>query len=179
MTNKQSHTWINVLHELTTSYNHTFHRSIKRTPASVSRHNQTEVWNTQYNTLKKAPKHTISIPSRNYRFKLGDTVRLSHLRRAFQREYEERWTTEYFIVTDRGIKETIPYYKVKDIQGDIIDGTFYGNELTKIGVDKDTTFRIEKILKKSGNRALIKWLGWSKKFNSFIPLKDVERYKGT
>ena len=106
-------------------------------------------------------------------------MRLSHLRRPFQREYEERWTTEYFIVCDRKIKDRIALYKVKDIQGKAIEGTFYSNELSKISVDKDTAFRIEKIIKKVGQRALVKWSGWPSQFNSFIPYKDVTRYKPT
>ena len=108
---------------------------------------------------------------------MGDTVRLSHIRRPFQREYDERWTTEYFIVSERDKRENIPYYKVTDIQGDDIKGSFYGNELSKISVDENTKFRIEKVIKRSGNRALVKWMGLPKKFNSYVPLEDVTRYR--
>ena len=36
------------MQDLVHSYNHSFHRSIKRTPASVSLENQGEVWQTLY-----------------------------------------------------------------------------------------------------------------------------------
>ena len=75
-----------------------------------------EIWQGTMNKLKKSERLS-AISRTRYRFHVGDTVRLSHLRRPFQREYDERWTTEYFIVSDRSIKEHIPIYKVKDLQG--------------------------------------------------------------
>ena len=175
MTKKQTRRWIDILSDVTTSYNGTFHRTIKRTPASVKPEHATEIWQGTMNKLKK-PTRASSVSKPRYRFRVGQTVRLSHLRRPFQREYDERWTTEYFIVSARDIKENIPYYKVKDLQGEPIEGTFYGNELSKIRVDDRTSFRIERILRKAGNRVLVKWLGWPKKFNSFIPAQDLTRY---
>ena len=36
---KQTHKWINVLSDITHSYNNKFHRTIKRTPTSVNKDN--------------------------------------------------------------------------------------------------------------------------------------------
>ena len=38
---------------------------------------------------------------------------------------------EYFVVDDRGMKEEILYYKLKDTLGDEVQGTFYGPNLVK------------------------------------------------
>ena len=46
-TAKNRRKYLNILQDLVHSYNHSFHRSIKRTPASVSLENQ-EVWQTLY-----------------------------------------------------------------------------------------------------------------------------------
>ncbi|XP_045208785.2 uncharacterized protein LOC123560684 [Mercenaria mercenaria] len=177
MTRYQTHRWIDILSKVTDSYNNTYHRSIKRSPASVTKSNEAELWNTSYNQLRKGKRDVRVVSSSAYRFKTGDTVRLSHLKRPFQREYDERWTMEYFIVAERGKKAGIPFYKLKDLQGDEIKGSFYSNELTKIIVDKTTTFRLEKVLKRSGNRVLVKWMGWSDKYNSWIHKSKVTSYK--
>lgn len=70
-------------------------------------------------------------------------MRISHLQRPFQREYDERWTNEYFVIASRGMKQDIPFYTLKDVEGDVINGTFYESELSRVIVTDDTTYRIE------------------------------------
>ena len=49
------------------------------------------------------------------------------------------------------------YYKIKDLGGDILVGTFYENELQKIYKDDDV-FRIENMLKNvEAKKVLIIW----------------------
>ena len=180
MTRKQSRRWIDVLHDDTQGYNRTYHRTIKRTPASVKSTDAETLWRDAFevqNNPKRRRQRRDVVAS--YRFKVGDTVRLSHMRRPFQREYDERWTLEYFVVAERNKRQNIPFYRVKDLQGEVVDGSFYQNELAQMTVDPDALWRIEKVLRRSGNRVLVKWLGWPSKFNSYIPAKDVELYGST
>ncbi|GFX42333.1 uncharacterized transposon-derived protein F54H12.3 [Trichonephila clavipes] len=60
--------YIDVLGKLVYSYNHTWHRSIRMEPSSVSEGNQTQVWLTLYGQSLKESKSI---------FKVGDTVRIS------------------------------------------------------------------------------------------------------
>ena len=116
-----------------------------------------------------------------FAFKEGDTVRISHVRQPFNREYNERWTLEYFVVTDRGVKEGLPYHTLKDTTGKVVQGTFYQSELNRVSVTDQTVYRIEKVLRRRGNEAMVKWMGWPSKFNSWIPtasLKDYKRSEG-
>ena len=62
-------------------------------------------------------------------------------------------------------------YKIRDQNGEEIQGTFYGEELQKTD---QKIYRIEKIIRKRGNTALVKWKGYPEEFNSWIPLKDLE-----
>ncbi len=172
MTHHQTHRWIDILASITDSYNKTYHRSIKMAPASVTKRDEISLWKLQYEYPKEFAKPTIG-----YKFKVGDTVRISHLRRPFQREYDERWSTEYFLVNTRGKKQTIAYYTITDIRGEVIGGTYYANELSKVTVDDDTKFRIEKIVRKKKREFLVKWYGWPVKFNSWIPVTDIDTYK--
>ena len=65
---------------------------------------------------------------------------------------------------------------MKDTKNDIIQGTFYEPELQ---LAKQTTFRIEKVIKrrtkKDGKREIyVKWLGYSSAFNQWIPETDID-----
>lgn len=60
-----------------------------------------------------------------FRYKIGDDVRISQLKHPFQRDYQQKWTEEYFKVTQRYKRDGIPVYKVKDLSDEPIEGTFY------------------------------------------------------
>ena len=66
---------------------------------------------------------------------------------------------EYFVVDDRGMKEGIPYYTLKDTSGDAVRGTFYQPELNRVNVTEQTVYRIEKVIRRRRNDTLVKWMG--------------------
>lgn len=80
------------------------------------------------------------------------------------------------MIASRGMKQGIPFYTLKDVEGDVINGTFYESELSRVIVTYDTTYRIEKVFKRRKNDALVKWWGWPNKFNSWIPKSDLQFY---
>ena len=94
MTRHQTHRWTDVLDSITQSYNNSFHRSIKMTPRAVTKNDEPRLWKLQYGPRVKLDRK----PSTRFTFKKGDTGRISHLRQPFHREYDERWTMEYFVV---------------------------------------------------------------------------------
>jgi hypothetical protein len=63
------------------------------------------------------------------KFQVGDRVRISY-KYTFNNKYDSNWTREIFIITD--ILKTRPVtYKIKDLNGEQIIGTFYNGELQK------------------------------------------------
>lgn len=106
---------------------------------------------------------------------MGDLVRVSFARRPFQREYDERWSRELFVVNSRFMRENIPQYQLKDYSGDIVSGNFYQNQMIK--AHERETYLIEKVLRSrgKGNRKnyLVRWKGWAPKFDSWISEKDL------
>jgi len=58
---------------------------------------------------------------------------------------------------------------LKDLQGENNSGTFYEPELLKTNQNK---FRIEKVIRKNKNLSLVKWSGYSSKFNSWVPINN-------
>ena len=66
---------------------------------------------------------------------------------------------------------TIPVtYKITDYNGEEIQGSFYEQELQKTSQD---VFRIEKILRRKGEKSLVKWMGYSDAFNSWVDNKAI------
>ena len=56
-------------------------------------------------------------------------------------------------------------YKIPDYNGQEIQGSFYAQELQKTS---QSIFRIEKVLKRQGDKCLVKWMGYPKSINSWI-----------
>ena len=174
MSSKNTKHWVDVLQHVTKSYNNTIHSAIERTPASVTKEIENALWSEQYSLLKPAIV-------KQYRIKVGQWVRLSHLRKIFTREYQEHWTRETFKVVKRRKRNGLPLYSLQDWAGDDVEGFFYEEELQPIILADNPEYKIEKILKTKGSgknkQHLIRWLGWNKKFDSWInadSVKDIQ-----
>ena len=176
MTHKQTHRWIDILPKVTESYNQTYHRSIKRSPQSVKPTDSVELWKRQYDNLPMSNsnrRHVSAVPK--FKYKVGDLVRVSFLRRPFQREYDERWSRELFVVNQRFMSDNIPQYFLKDYAGELVSGTFYSNQLKK--AHEQTNYLVEKVLRRRTRRGqkelLVRWRGWPTKYDSWISAEDV------
>lgn len=84
---------------------------------------------------------------RYFKFKVNDRVRISHLKHTFQREYDQKWTGEIFVITHRFRRQGIEVYRLKDYADESISGTFYAQELQKVNKKEDTVWKVDKILK--------------------------------
>ncbi|XP_041346663.1 uncharacterized protein LOC121366182 [Gigantopelta aegis] len=126
--------------------------------------------------LKKDVKN-IPKMKKPFRFKVGDHVRITHLRYVFTREYDERWTGEIVTICQTLLRG-LTLYRVKDYDGDGIQNTFYQSELQKLDVKEDGLSKVEKILKTRGcgsnKEHYVKQLNWPQKFNSWMPASDVD-----
>ena len=72
-----------------------------------------------------------------------------------------------------------PVYLIKDDHGEILEGTFYVEELQKV-IKTDDVYKIEPILKnrKMGQRVqyLVKWLGYPESFSGWILIQDLQKH---
>lgn len=166
-THTNSRRYIEVLPRLVESYNKTYHSSIKRTPNSVNIENQEQVWQILYaenNHVK--PK-----------LQINDRIRLSVARQKFRKSYLPKWTEEIFQIA-RVYRGNPPYYRIKDWSGELLQGTFYEQELQKV-IKSNEYYTIERIIKKrsakKGVEYLIKWSGYPDSFNSWVTEKDLCR----
>ena len=66
------------------------------------------------------------------------------------------------------IKNKVPWTYI--INGEEIIGTFHENELQKTNQQE---FRIEKVIKRKGDKLYVKWKGYVNSYNSWIDKKDL------
>lgn len=170
-TYKQTYRYIDVLEAFTDAYNHSFHRTIKMAPAHVNKENEQKVHDTQYNpnvSSTKAPK---------YKYNVDDSVRISHRKKVFTREYHEKWSGEVFHIYERFIRTGLPMYKLKDYDKEEIVGSFYEQELQ--AVTPGDVFKVEKVIKTRKRKGhpkehLVRWLRWPPKYDSWVSEQDLE-----
>ena len=103
------------------------------------------------------------------KIKVGDHVRTSKYKNIFAKRYTQNWSQEVFIISK--IKNTVPWtYVISDLNGEPITGSFYEKELQKTNQKE---FRIEKVIKRKGDKLYVKWKGYDNLFNSWINKKDL------
>ena len=163
-TDNNTYNYMNVLPDLVEDYNNTVHSSTKLTPIDASKEkNELNVWRNLYPDRYKINKL-------KPKFSKGDQVRITKKKKVFEKGYTTRWTEEIFKI--KGIRKTTPItYKLEDLQGEEIKGTFYEPELQKT---EQQVFRIEKIIKEEKGKSFVKWKGYSDKFNSWVDNKDLK-----
>ena len=169
-TAKRTRRYIDVLQDLVDSYNKSKHRSIQKKPINVTQKNEREVWHTLYGEREEKKKPV------KYKFEIGDQVRISKMKRTFEKRYLPNFSKEIFTVSQQ-IPRDPPVYKLKDYDQEELSGTFYNEELQKV-IKEDDVYEVEKILKSRGKgknkEVLVKWLGYPAKFNSWIPASEVK-----
>lgn len=170
MTSRETDRFIDVLPALVNTYNTRQHRMIGMTPTEAENpENATKVRNTQekwYSKRKRKPPL----------FKKGQTVRISKLKGQFDKGYDEQFLEEIYKIKNVFTRLPIPTYELQTLDEDeVIEGNFYGNELTP--VDEPEIFKIEKILRKKRdkktkkNLVYVKWKGYRNP--SWIPEENV------
>ena len=159
-TAENTRNWIDMLDRLLFQYNNKKHSTIKMTPVEAS---HKEVIYKPVNVEEK-PK-----------FSVGDQVRISRIKGIFEKGYLPNWSEALYIIHE--VKRTDPItYILKDMNGEIITGGFYTEELQK---SMQEVFRIEKIFKQRKingvEQGLVKWLGYDTKFNEWKPMSEIKK----
>jgi transposase InsO family protein len=174
-TAKHTRDWVSFLDDLNDYYNHQKHRSIKMKPVdAIKPENHDAVFQNLYgeyfDTLANAEPQ-------QPKFHVGDIVRLSRTKGSFEKGYHDNFTRQTFKV-DEVLPTQPPTYRLKDMLNKAYEGSFYEEELLK--TKEPDFYEIDEILKertvKGKKQVLVKWLGWSSKFNSWIDadtIKDI------
>ena len=157
------------LPDVVRGHNSTPHSSIGLAPDRVTLSNSAKVWETLYGKrLKKTQPVALQ---------QGDRVRLNKKFCTFKKGYLPGWTEEVFIV-DKVKPGPVPTYKITEWDGSPLEGTFYNQDLQKVQVSDDSLFRIEKVIRRRGNKMLVRWKGWPQKYDSWIDKTSTRRLGG-
>ena len=155
MTSISKNVYIDKLDNIVDEYNNTYQRTIKMKPVDVK--------DNTYIDFEK------EVNGKDPKFKIGDHVRISKYKNIFAKGYMPNWSEEVFIISK--IKSTVPWtYVINDLNGEKIIGTSYEKELQKTDQKE---FRIEKVLKRKGDKLYVKWKDYDNSFNSWIDKKDL------
>ena len=102
------------------------------------------------------------------KFKVDDHVRISKYKNIFPKRYTQNWSEEVFVVSK--IKNTVLWtYVISNLSGQPITGIFMKKNCKKL-VQK---IRIEKVLKRKGDKLYVKWKGYVNSLNCWIDTKDL------
>ena len=102
-------------------------------------------------------------------------MRISRIKGIFEHGFLPNWSEQIYKI--QKINNSIPItYLLEDLQGEIIIGSFYNEELQKTSQE---VYRIEKVLRKKKindiEHGLVKWIGYSDKFNEWLPVSKLQK----
>ena len=150
MTSISKNVYIDKLDDIVDEYNNTYHTTIKMKPIDV-----------KDNTYINADKE---INNKDPKFKVGDCVRISKYKNIFAKGHMPNWSEEVFAI--KNVKKAVPWtYIINDLNGEEIIGTLYEKELEKTSQEE---FRIDKVIRRKGDKFYVKWKGYDNSFNSWI-----------
>lgn len=169
---KQNKKWLDLLDKEVREYNHSEHRTIKAKPA--------DVYNGDSEPAPHEFVHGKDFKATRPKFKVGDRVRIARTKGTFERGFDANWTRELFRV-QKVLKTNPVTYKLKDENGEMLEGSFYQSELQKTELTDEGEFAIEKVVrrfKRNGTQmAEVKWLGFNHSQNSILPASRVRNLK--
>lgn len=161
-TSRGNYEWLGLLPKIVKDYNSTMHKTIGMKPKEVRKKHVPILLSKLYS--KKMAKIT------SPKFKLDDEVRISKYKKVFNKGYNPSWSNEVFKIY--AIKPTVPItYILQNSKGEILKGGFYTQELSKSKVGN--VYLIEKVIRKKGNKVLVRWVGYDKNSDTWVDKKDI------
>jgi len=164
--------WKDVIQKIVSGINASINRTTGVTPNSVTFKNAGEV----FNRLYKDPKNIQNTKTSSI-LEPGQIVRITKEKGKFEKGYLPNYTDELFRIHIKYDNRYPVTYKLKDFEGNLIEGIFYREEL--VPTQEDTTHRIAEILKTRTRQGIkqhfVRWIGYNDNFNSWVNDSDIVR----
>ncbi|XP_018300779.1 uncharacterized protein [Mycetomoellerius zeteki] len=174
-THKNTRRYIDVLQDIVHAYNHSSTRMqpavVTRENAHIARENIARRWKKNDESLKKRGSETI-------KYRVGDLVRISRAKGAFEKGYEANWSEEIFRIYRILDWRKPRVYELSDLADEVIDGIFHEQELARVEKNlQEEQFIVDHVIKSRGRGAnkqvLVSWRGYPSKFDSWIPASSL------
>ncbi|KAJ8910536.1 hypothetical protein NQ315_013499 [Exocentrus adspersus] len=137
--------WLSILPTITDQYNRRIHSTTKMRPIDVQ--------------IIIQKLHLKNLNSK-----------VSKYKGVFSRGFTPNWSNELFKIAKANITNPATYL-LEDMEAKPILGCFYEYELQK--TKYPDVYLIEKILRRSGNRVYVRWLGLPDSHNSWVNKADI------
>ena len=153
MTAFSKNIYFDALDDIANKYNNTVHKTIKMKPIDITDDFYVESNKNAFNKdSMKLHSAELCSDKNNPKFKVGHHVRISKYKNIFAKGYTPNWSEEVFVINK--IKNAVTWtYIINDLNGEEINGSFYEKELQKTNQKE---FRIEKVLKRKGDKLYVK-----------------------
>ena len=153
MTSVSKNVYIDKLVDIVNKYNNTYPSTIKMKPFDV----------------KSSIYIGFNKENNKEDLKVGDHVRISRYKNTFKKGCTPNCSEEVFVI--KKLKNTVLWtYVIRDRNGEEIVGTFYEKELQKTNQKE---FRVEKVIKRRGDKLYVKRKGYDNSYNNWIDKKYI------
>ncbi len=154
--------YVDALPQIVKSYNNRKHRTLQRSPASVTPENSADLYRTLYGD--PADPMTYRLKKVGYKFKEGDTVRVRLRKGAFVKSYVQSFSSEIYRVSQRLQNQRPVAYHLETLMGDPVKGKFYEPEMVHATYDPSKEYPIESIIARETRNGVpyvkVRWVGW-------------------
>ena len=168
LTDKGETRYLDALPMLLRSYNSRKHRSLQNISPDLA-----DLPSNEATIASLHLKRNSKIKRKKVKLCVGDKVRIKTHAKApssARRAYLQQFHGEIFTVERISTRMPIPFYYIKSMNdGELIDGGFYANELSRL---EGETFKIESILQTVGRgrrkKHLVRWRYFDERWNSWV-----------
>ena len=158
-----------MLAKFVNAYNHRQHTTLGMSPLQAMKHDQNELYDSTIGKhLKRKQRKRLERDYSN--IKAGDFVLVNTAKKMFEKGVAPKWTREVFKV----MSSPRLSYKLEDMDGEEVQVMFVSNQLQKVTDPTNQPLMIEKIVKRRGDQVLVKYLGYSDKFNTWVHKSQVK-----
>ncbi|MCP3663181.1 MAG: transposase family protein [Gammaproteobacteria bacterium] len=123
-TDKKTFRYLNVLQDIVQAINSSYSSTIGCRPIDITQKNEKEIRERLYGSSTDKKKTV-------FEYNIGDKVRIAKERTAFKKGYIPNFTEEVFVITKRIPRRPVPVYRIEDLYGEQIQGTYYPAELVQ------------------------------------------------
>jgi hypothetical protein len=149
LTSSNTYRYIDVLPKFVKAYNDTVHTKTSMVPSRVTDANVLAIWRRMEVRRQRVRVATT-------KFRVAQHVRISKEKIMFDKAAEHNFSTEIFRIVKVIHRWPRVVYELEDLNGTLIDGQFYQEELTRVRITSRTTYRIDKIMDKGVRRGIRK-----------------------
>lgn len=125
--------WIHILQHIVEAYNNSIHSAIDRTPNSVNRENQKQVFD--YEEQKR--QHFIT-RKRYAKYRIGDLVRVplkslpGYKAKTFIKGAKAKWSKDLYKIVEIHYGTYVPMYSLQDQFGARLNRRYYENSINHV-----------------------------------------------